>query len=174
MTRTHEEPSADLSALLDVLKAAVQREDVIADRLDGKTRQLLALVGVLFAIVQTVAFGSFRQGAIGTHERVAIIALGFAAIGLLALAALASFRQQAALRVADLSLERAAALIKEAALAGTDVVAELCRDHITLLWSRRKANVARANRYQLTRLISSVAVMVITAELVVALASRIQ
>lgn len=166
-----ERSPTDLSAVLDVLKAAVQREDVVAERLDSKTRQLLALVGVLFAIVQTVAFGSFRQAAIGTHERVAIIGLGFAAIGLLALAALASFRQQAARKVSDLKLDRIGALIEQRGK--TDVVTELCKDHLGMLWSRRKANVSRTDRYQLTFLISSAAVIVIAAELVVALAARL-
>lgn len=162
---------ADLPVLLDTLQAAIQREDASAERLDAKTRQLLALVGVLFAVVQTIAFGSYRQGILGGHDRFAIAILALAAMVLLALAALASFRQQAALAVSDLNLDRVGELIESPG--STDVVAELCRDHLTALWSRRTANVARRNRYQLTFLISAPAVVVIAAELIVAIAARI-
>lgn len=56
----------------------------------------------------------------------------------------------------------------------TEIVAELSRDHLTMLWSRRTANVVRRNRYQLTSLISMPTVLVIAAELIVAVAARLE
>ena len=161
----------NLSALLNSLQAAIQREDTSAERLDGKTRQLLALVGVLFAVVQAIAFGSYRQGMLNGGERLAIALLALAAMVLLALAALASFRQQAALEVADLDLDRAGEFIENAGSA--EILARLCKEHLTALWSRRAANVERTDRYQLAFLISVPAVIVIAAELIVAVLARV-
>jgi hypothetical protein len=161
----------DLSPLLDALTAAIQREDTNAERLDAKTRQLLALVGALFAVVQAIAFASYRQGKLGGGDRLTIAILAFAAMVLLASAALASFRQQSALKVDDLDLIRMSEFIERRET--TDILAELCKDHLTALWSRRNANLERTNRYQLTFLFASPAIVVIAAELIVAIAVRL-
>jgi hypothetical protein len=55
-----------------------------------------------------------------------------------------------------------------------DVTAALCADYLTLLYSRRAANYYRNNRYQTTFLLAVPTVVVTAAELIVALAARIQ
>jgi hypothetical protein len=162
---------ANLSILLDALQAAIQREDANAERLDAKTRQLLALVGVLFAVVQTIAFSSYRQGLLSGHERLWIAILALVSMLLLAFAALASFRQQAALAVSDLNLEKLGEVIGDPRR--TNFLSQLCGDHLAALWSRRNANFKRRNRYQLALLVSCPAVIVIAAELFVAVSARI-
>lgn len=168
----HDDPTrSNLSALLDALQGAIQREDTNAERLDAKTRQLLAVLGVLFAVVQALAFGSYRQGLLSGPERVWIAILAFAAVLLLAGAALASFRQQQSLNVSDLSLEAMGEIIQNPQQ--KDFLAKLCSDHLAALWSRRDANRVRRNRYQAAYLWSFPAVGVIAAELIVAVAARI-
>lgn len=161
----------NLSALLDVLKDGIRREEGNAERLDAKTRQLLAFLGVLFAVVQALAFGSYRQGLLSGHERVAIAVLAFAAAVLLTAAALASFRQQSALTVVDLNLEDLGRVIDKPG--DGNFLARLCRDHLAILWSRREANYIRRNRYQLAFLVSVPTVVVLAAELIVSVAARI-
>lgn len=159
--------------LVDTLKSAVEREDIVAERFDSKTRQLLALVGVFFTIVQTVAFTTFRQGSLHGVGLVWTISLALGSIGLLAVAALASFRQQAALKVADFNTDALGELVTKAEKSETGIPEKICADYLTLLHSRRSANYDRANRYQLTLLLSSVTLVVTAAELIVALAVRI-
>lgn len=161
----------NLTSMLDVLKAAIQREDSNAERLDAKTRQLLAFLGVLFAVVQALAFGSYRQGLLSGGERLAIAILAFAAVLLLSASALASFRQQSALTVGDLNLKDLGVVIEDPARA--DFLARLCKDHLGILWSRRNANFARRNRYQLAFLFSVPTVLALTGELIVSVAARI-
>jgi hypothetical protein len=161
----------DLTPLLPSLQAAIQREDANAERLDAKTRQLLALVGALFAVVQTLAFASYRQGKLGAADRVWLAGLALGAMSLLTASALASFRQQAALEVRDLDMGRIGDFIDSPS--DHEILRELCRDHLTALWSRRDANLKRRNRYQATLLLATPAIVVIAAELIVAVAARI-
>jgi hypothetical protein len=99
-----------------------------------------------------------------------MIGLGLGAIGVLGAAALASFRHQSLLAVEDLNLDRLGSL-KETPPA--DLVAALCRDHLVMVYLRRTANVYPAAKYQLTLLLAILAVLVIGAELTMALAARI-
>lgn len=161
----------NLSILLDVLRAGIQRENANAERLDAKTRQLLALVGVIYAIVQTVAFGSYRQGHLGGGERLAIAVSALLAVGLLAIAILASFNQQRALEVAELDLEEVGAIIEEPAR--PTFLAQLCGDHLSMLWSRREANFKRRMRLRAAATYSVGAVVVIAGELGIAVVARI-
>ncbi len=62
-------PDADLDRAITVLNARLDEEFRISERLDGKQRQAFALASVFFAIVQTVAFGSFAQGHLHTAQR---------------------------------------------------------------------------------------------------------
>ena len=77
----------DIEPALLELRARVDEEFEISQRLDSKMRQAFALAVGYFAVVQTVAFGSFAERGVNPSERllllVAVIAAGF---GLLAVA----------------------------------------------------------------------------------------
>ena len=64
--------SADLDQAINVLRARVDEEFRIAERLDSKQRQAFALAAGFFAVVQTVAFGSFSGDSVTTTERVVL------------------------------------------------------------------------------------------------------
>jgi hypothetical protein len=62
----------DLEQAITVLRARMDEEFRISERLDSKQRQAFALASVFFAVVQTVAFGSFAQSNLHTTQRAII------------------------------------------------------------------------------------------------------
>jgi hypothetical protein len=163
--------AANLATLLNVLRESIQREDGIADRVDAKTRQLLALVGIIYAIVQTVAFGSYRQGHLDGSERLWIAISALAALVALIMAIFASFRQQQPVQILEIKLEDLADRIDHAD--SDDFLDRLCRDHLTMLYSRRDANAMRRERFKRATLAAGLAVALIGAELAMAVIARI-
>jgi len=67
----------DLEQAISTLRARIDEEFRIAERLDTKGRQAFALAAAFFAVVQTVAFGSFAASGVHPGERVL---LGIAAV----------------------------------------------------------------------------------------------
>jgi hypothetical protein len=70
--------SSRLDLAIAALRARVDEEFKITERLDSKSRQAFALAGGGFAIAQTVAFGSFGQAQVDGAAR--FVTLGLAAI----------------------------------------------------------------------------------------------
>jgi len=74
-----------LEQAITVLRARIDEEFRIAERLDAKSRQIFALAAGFFAVVQTVTFGSFAQNQITSTDRqimlAATVIAGLALIG---------------------------------------------------------------------------------------------
>lgn len=64
----------DLGHAITVLRARVDEEFRISERLDAKSRQAFALSALFFGVVQTVAFGSFAEDSVNGTERVFLLA----------------------------------------------------------------------------------------------------
>ena len=64
----------DLYQAITVLRGRIDEEFRITERLDSKSRQAFALAAAIFAVVQTVAFGSFGEDTVGSGERIALLA----------------------------------------------------------------------------------------------------
>lgn len=75
---------AELDQAITVLRARVDEEFKIAERLDSKARQAFALAAGFFAVIQTVTFGSFAQDEVSTPERVLLLLVAILAGGFLA------------------------------------------------------------------------------------------
>lgn len=71
--------AGDLDHAIAVLRARVDEEFRISERLDSKGRQLFALAAGVFAVTQTVVFGSFSENRVGTDERVALCVMALLA-----------------------------------------------------------------------------------------------
>jgi type VI protein secretion system component VasK len=76
-----------LGLAIEALRARIDEEFRITERLDTKARQAFALAAAVFAVGQTVAFGSFAAGNVVRSERVAILILAVMAALALALTA---------------------------------------------------------------------------------------
>src|SRR3954465_14757211 len=75
--------SGDIDNALTVLRARIDEEFRITERLDSKSRQAFALTAGFFAVVQTVAFGAFAQATVNGTERVLLLAAAVVAGGAL-------------------------------------------------------------------------------------------
>lgn len=64
----------DLGNALSALRARIDEEFRITERLDTKGRQAFGLAAAVFAVVQTVTFGAFAQDTISSVERIAMLA----------------------------------------------------------------------------------------------------
>jgi hypothetical protein len=64
----------DLQLAINALRARVDEEFRVAERLDSKQRQAFGLAAALFAVAQTVAFGSFESGSLDGAKRAIIVA----------------------------------------------------------------------------------------------------
>lgn len=69
----------DLEAAITVLRARIDEEFRITERLDSKSRQAFALAAGYFAVVQTVAFGAFAATGVTRTERVFVAFAGLVA-----------------------------------------------------------------------------------------------
>jgi hypothetical protein len=63
---------ADLAQAITLLRARIDEEFQVSNRLDSKQRQAFALATAFFAIVQTVAFGAMDTNGVTQDERILI------------------------------------------------------------------------------------------------------
>ena len=70
---------ADLVQAITVLRARVDEEFRISERLESKARQAFALTAGFFAVVQTIALGGLAQDMVHTAERVWLLAAALCA-----------------------------------------------------------------------------------------------
>jgi hypothetical protein len=73
-----------LEQAIGVLRARIDEEFRISERLDSKSRQAFALAAGFFAVVQTVTFSAFAQSSVHTGERIVLLAVAFIAGGAVA------------------------------------------------------------------------------------------
>jgi len=70
-----------LDLAIEVLRARVEQEFQISERLDAKGRQAFGLVAAIFAVAQAVTFGGFRAGMLSGTELIMLAVLaGIAAV----------------------------------------------------------------------------------------------
>jgi len=172
---THDATSStDVALFVDALKSAAEHEFEVADRLDTRTRQAIAVAGIFFAIVQTVVFGSLGLRQLGTVERSWVIVIALVAVGLLGLTALASAYQKASIKAGELPVATVVddmnALYDQGDSRATGRLGEY---YAGMVEERREANDARLDRYRLTLVLAIGTIVATSAELVVALAARL-
>jgi hypothetical protein len=171
--------TADPSPFLEALSTAAEHEFAVSERLDTKTRQVIAVAGAFFTIVQTVAFGSFAASEITKGEQTWMLSLAVAAIVALAAAVIASARQQQPLKVGELPYKKVGddlvALLGKSADSEDEraAIKRLAEHYAGMIKSRRTKNKKRLSRYGVAAWLSAVAVLITTAELLVALTARI-
>jgi len=71
--------SSELVQMINALRARVDEEYRIMERLDAKARQAFTLVAAFFAVVQAVAFGGFAETGVTTAEGVVLAVLAIIA-----------------------------------------------------------------------------------------------
>jgi hypothetical protein len=163
----------DLRQAITVLRARIDEEFRISERLDSKSRQAFALAAGFFAVVQTVAFGAFAQSTVNGTERVLLLAAVVIAGGALVVVAHRLTNGEELLPEADVRPEAVVQWCKEA---GDDP--ESVSRHLVVelaLMARRRAdnNAGRARSYDRVVFATRWALIFVGLELLTAIAVRL-
>lgn len=164
---------ADLDQAIAVLRGRIDEEFRIAERLDSKTRQAFAFAAGFFAVIQTVAFGSFASSGVTTEERAVLLILVVAAGGFVARIATRALAAEELQAEIDASPE---AIAKWANEAGSDpeyVRVRLVGKLSKVARSRADNNETRSERYDDVVAASRLAMIVIGVELIWAIVARL-
>ncbi len=162
----------DLEQAIAVLRARMDEEFRISERLDSKQRQAFALASVFFAVVQTVAFGSFAQGNLHTAQRAIIGGLAVVA-GLVLVVVMHRLNDAEELRPEDdLRPEAVVNWCNEADSPGY-VATRLVGELSDVARRRANSNKVRAGNYDSVANAARWSLIVTGVELLVAIALRI-
>jgi hypothetical protein len=162
----------DLEQAITVLRARVDEEFRIAERLDSKQRQAFALASVFFAVVQTVAFGSFAQSNLHTTQRAIIGGLAVVA-GLVLITVMNRLNNAEELHPEDdVRPEAVVDWCNEADSPGY-VAARLVGELSDVARRRSSSNEARAHNYDMVATATRWSLIVTGVELLIAIALRI-
>ena len=137
----------DLDQAITVLRARIDEEFRISERLDSKARQAFALATGFFAVVQTLAFGGFAQTTVTPTERVFLLVAAVIAGGCVVVVAHRLANGEELLEEADVKPEAIVEWCDEAGndaeFVSTRLVSELAH------MARRRAdnNAIRARNY---------------------------
>src|SRR4051794_25811068 len=86
------EAPAELSYVVGALSGELDKEFAVAERLTTKSRQVFALAGAFFTVIQTVAFNAFLASEVRGYERWVLLSCVAVGVVTLALAAAATAR----------------------------------------------------------------------------------
>ena len=159
-----------LDLAIEVLRARVNQELKISERLDAKARQAFGLVAAFFAVAQAVTFGSFRAGTLSGIELIGLgILAGVAAVsvGLTGHRLADAEEGQGEQDIEPKDVEQWARDMDDRGFAERRVV-EL-RDDAE---KRRAGNVKRRTRYERLEVVARWALILTTAELLFGIAFR--
>lgn len=166
-------PDGELEQAIGVLRARVDEEFRIAERLDSKTRQAFALAAAFFAVIQTVAFGSFAEGGVTSSERTLLLIAAVVAGVAVSNVAHKAGRAEDLRDEADLSPSR---IVDWANHAGSDpeyVRARLLSGLAEVANERTTNNESRATKYDVVADAARLALILSGVELVIAIVARL-
>jgi hypothetical protein len=162
----------DLEQAIAALRARVDEEFRIAERLDSKQRQAFALASVFFAVVQTVAFGSFAQSNLHTTQRAIIGGLAVVA-GLVLITVMNRLNNAEGLHAEDdIRPEAVVDWCNEADSPGY-VAVRLIGELSDVARRRSSRNKDRAHNYDMVATATRWSLIVTGVELLIAIALRI-
>ncbi len=162
----------DLEQAITVLRARIDEEFRISERLDSKSRQAFALAAGFFAVVQTVAFGAFAQDNVDGLERFLMLAAAVIAAGAVIVVADRLTNGEELLEEADVTPEAIVGWCEEA----DDpeyVPARLVRELARMARRRAENNEIRARRYDRVVVSTRWALILAGLELLVAIFVRL-
>lgn len=172
-TTTSTDPAAFLSALREAAEHESRKEEI----LEGKTRGVVTVAGAYFAIVQTATFSaSGTLGALNGAARDWTVALALIAIATLAVAIVAAVKQHwprkhwslSSTQIGDDMMD-----LLDGKVDQREALRKLGGQYAKVTNSRLEANKQRVGQYYEAAVFSLLAVIATTAELIVALVTRI-
>jgi hypothetical protein len=163
----------DLGQAITVLRARVDEEFRISERLDSKARQAFALGTGFFVVVQTVAFGGFAQATVNSTERVLLLAGAVVAAGALLIVAHRLSNGEELLDEADFKPEKIVQWCDEAGSDSEYVSVRLVSELAHMTRRRAENNVIRGRNYDKVVFAARWALILAGVELLTAIAVRL-
>ena len=183
MRRTGEDPGAtpasggsggnDLGQAITVLRARIDEEFRISERLDSKARQAFALATGFFVVVQTVAFGGFAQSTVTTDERFLLLAAAVIAAGSLIVVAHRLTNGEELLEEADVKPQKIVQWCNEADDDPEYVSVRLVSELAHMADRRNENNIIRGRNYDNVVFAARWALILAGVELLTAIAVRL-
>lgn len=171
--------SPDPGPFLSALREAAEHENHKEQSLEGKTRGIVTVAGAYFAIVQTVTFsGANTLGKLEGGGREWTIRLAIGAVAFLAFAIAAAIRQHwprkhGSLPTKEIGQDLLTLLYGPGSEENErEALKKLAEHYGGVAKSRYEANKSRVRQYYVTAVLSLLAIVVTTAELIVSLVSR--
>jgi hypothetical protein len=170
-------PSTDPAVFVAALRDASEHESRKEELLEAKTRGVVTVAGAYFAIVQTATFtASGTLGKLEASARTWVVGLALVAIATLALAIVAAVKQHWPRKHWSLSSSQIGddmVDLLDGKLDQREALRKLGGQYAKVTSSRQKANEGRVSQYYEAGVFSLLAVIATTAELIVALVTRI-
>jgi hypothetical protein len=163
----------DLDQAIGVLRARIDEEFQITERFATKGRHAFALAAAFFAVVQTVAFGSFQEGGVQPGERVALLVVALIAGAALVVVAHRVTGGEELLEEADIRPEAIVDWCEEAGDDPEYVPARLVSELSRMARRRSENNAIRGRNYDAVEQAVRLALIATAFELVVAIVVRI-
>lgn len=163
----------DLDNAIAVLRARVDEEFRITERLDSKSRQAFALATGFFAVVQAVAFGALAQSSVnGGEKAVLLTATVLAGLSVLNVAHRLANGEET-LEEADVKPEAIAGWFGEAGAEPGSVSRHLVIELSVMARARTDNNTIRATNYGKVAAAMRLSLILTGVELVAAISVRI-
>jgi hypothetical protein len=169
--------SPDTEPLLEALREAAQYESEKEERLENKTRATVTIAGAYFAIVQTAVFSS--SGTLGKLHGLGLkvtVGIAVAAVVSLGIAIVAAVKQQWPRKHRSLPSRKIGQEILDLAdgkLTEREALRTMAGRYVRIARVRKAANDQRVRQYNEAGVFSLLAVVLTTAELIVALLVRL-
>jgi hypothetical protein len=164
----------DAEVALDVMRGLADQELARAERASTRARQAFALAAGFFAIVQTVAFGSFEVDLVSNAERETLLdkatlaAIFLAVCGALLLVADSAFRSR------DLDEDVVEQKLAEAGATKSSAARIFVETYGVVLYARRRTNRIRFLFVTLTQLAAIASIVFVLLELRYGLDARVK
>jgi hypothetical protein len=160
----------DLGPVLDSIRADVDEQFRISERIDTKARNLIAVAGAFFTVVQALAKDAIVSSSTSADERIVIAALGVVAALMLVAAIVATAGAWRLLNEGLMPEEHFERLVDEVNDGSDRGPRDLSKLYLLVLGVRRENNVRRARRLSAATGLCMAAVLAALAELIVTFA----
>jgi len=158
-----------MGPVLDSIRADVDEQFKISERLDSKARNLIAIVGAFFTVVQTLSKDAFLSAAATTDERLTIGGLGIVAAFMIVAAIIMTAKAWQLVKEGLMPAKHFQRIVDETYEGSTRGPRDLAALYIQVLAVRRASNATRADRLRTASGLCLAATLVALVQFVVAM-----
>jgi hypothetical protein len=167
------EPDSGTATALTLLQKLVEQELGRSERFVTRARQAFALAAGFFAVVQTVAFGSFAKAAISTPERTTLLWIAGGAGVLLAACGAVLLYADTAYKTMNLTPEGILEVLNEEDEDGLTADERYVEDLADIVKALRETNRRRQRAVLVTQVMAFLSIACVLAELLYSLDARL-